>query len=348
MEDLGHIDINIRDMGGGGGGRGSGGGSGAGGTPGSGPALPSNALSTFGAAGFTQGQYQAQTSSNIAAMRQNLKGWQAGIAAMQSSRAWMRGESMVELRDFFRNPTLAGFKYLTSNASATGTMLGKLAASSPRLAIWSMNLLSAAGVLITFIGSMKAANEAIKDRIVELKKYSSLLAMGAAREQLAQLNRDLQELHENGRMYAAAQELDTIAADQWAEAMIGVRQIMAGLGSGFSILKIAASGLVKAFAFLTTWPFKLAGVIFDKYQIAFAGLNLFGNMRWLLGLSKWAAQFTGTSGIFGGIFDWLEKLLKSIGGDVSKIKQNTAGKDLAGSVNDWFRADVVAMTGRPY
>lgn len=348
MEDLGHIDINIREMGGGGGGRGSGGGSGAGGTPGGGPALPSNALSTFGAAGFSQGQYQAQTASNIAGMRANLKGWQAGISALHASRAFMRGESFVELRDFFRGPTLAGFKYLTGNASATGTMLGKLAASSPRLAIWSMNLLGAAGVLTTFIRSMKSANEAIKDRISELTKYSSLLAMGAAREQLAQLNRDLRELHENGRMYAAAQELDTIAADQWADAMIGVRQIMAGMGAGFNLLKIGASGIVKGVSFLATWPFKLAGAIFDKYQIAFAGLNLFGNLKWMVGLGKWAAQFTGTGGIFGGMLDWLENLLKSIGGDVSKIKSNTAGKDLAGEVNDWFRSDVMAMTGRPY
>lgn len=337
MEDLGHIDININD-------RGGPGGRGTGGTPGSGPSaitLPASSFAPLTAA-------QQALAQRITELRQNIRQWQLTTARIQAARVGQYGESIGEIRDFFSRPTIAGFRSLTSNATATGTMLGKLAASSPRLALFATGLLGAAGVLTTFIGSMKAANEAIKDRIVELTKYSSLLAMGAAREQLAQLNRDLQELHENGRMYAAAQELDTIAADQWAEAMIGVRQIMAGLGSGFSILKIAASGLVKAFAFLTTWPFKLAGVIFDKYQIAFAGLNLFGNMRWLLGLSKWAAQFTGTSGIFGGIFDWLEKLLKSIGGDVSKIKQNTAGKDLAGSVNDWFRADVVAMTGRPY
>lgn len=352
MEDLGHIDINIRDMGGGGGGggRGSGGGSGGNGGPGGGPALPSNALSLYGPAGAAQGNYQQQTASNIAGMRQNLKGWMAGITAMQGSRAFMGAESIVELRDFFRNPTLSGFKLLTSNASATGTMLQKLAASSPRLAIWAMNLLGAAGAAASFVTVMKHAAEAIKERTLDLAKYSSALSLGVAREQMAQMSRDFKELHENGKMYAEAQRMDTWAADQWADAMIYVRQVMVGLGNTFNLLKVGLGYILKGIALPVSLPMRLGKLFEERYSLGFAAFraNFFNNLLTEFKGIRLASQMLPGFGIFGGLGDWLQGLLEKMSTDVSKIKANTTKADLAGEINDWFRADVMAMTGRAY
>jgi len=339
MEDLGHIDININD-------RGGSGGRGTGGTPGSGPSamtLPASSFAPLTAA-------QQALAQRITELRQNIRQWQLTTARIQAARVGQYGESIGEIRDFFSRPTIAGFRSLTSNATATGTMLGRLAASSPRLALFATGLLGAVGGIMSFVSVMKKANEAIQERIVELTKYSAELALGAAREQIAQLNRDLREVHENGKLYAAAQKLDTAAADEWADAMIGVRQIMTGLGASFSLLKIGLAYVIKGLTFLATWPQRLGQAIFDKYIYVFAALNanIFGGLKNLLGLARFATGMVPGLGIFGGLFDWLQSLLTGMSGDVSKIKQNTAGRDLAGSVNDWFRSDVQAMTGRPY
>lgn len=337
MEDLGHIDININD-------RGGAGGRGTGGTPGSGPSamtLPASSFAPLTAA-------QQALAQRITELRQNIRQWQLTTARIQSARVGQYGESIGEIRDFFSRPTIAGFRSLTSNATATGTMLGRLAASSPRLALFATGLLGAVGGIMSFVSVMKRANEAIQERIVELTKYSAELALGAAREQIAQLNRDLREVHENGQLYAAAQKLDTAAADEWADAMIGVRQIMTGLGATFALLKIGLSYVVKGL----TLPMSLFRGVQDwvgKYQTGLAGLSVIVRDRLDFALKTYAYGLRSVGfGFLGDAFEWIRERLKSMGDDVSKIKSNTAGKDLAGEVNDWFRADVMAMTGRPY
>lgn len=340
MEDLGHIDININD-------RGGAGGRGAGGAPGSGPSASTIPASTFAPLTAAQ-QALAQ---RVSELRQNITRWNATTARIGTARVGVAGEAVGELRDFFQRPTIAGFRSLTNNASATGSMLGRLAASSPRLALFATGLLGAAGIVTTFIGSMKRANEAIKERIVELTKYSSELALASAQEQIAQLGRDLREVHENGRLYAAAQRLDTFAANDWAKTMVDINKMLAVFGAGWSIFKIGAASAIRFQMFQLTLPQKLAGLLTD--QLA-SGLKKSGvNVADLATKALKASTLLGFGGLAGMLFgrgvidrmpEWMEKVLRNL----DLIKQNTAGKDLAGSVNDWFRADVQAMTGRPY
>lgn len=347
MEDLGHIDINIRDMGGGGAGRGV-----AAGAPGGGPSTP-----TGQATMQPLTLAQEQLAQRLGQLRQNISAWQSMTRRIETSRFGVAGDAAGELRDFFSRPTIAGFRALTNNASATGSMLGRLAAGSPRLALLATGLLGAAGVVTTFVRSMKAANEAIKDRITELTKYSSLLASGAAREQIAQLGRDLRELRQNGRMYAAAQRLDTIAANEWAKTMVGINKLLAVFGGGWSLFKIAASSAIRLQMFQMTIPSKLLGMfstqIGDAFKWAGGKMGELLNSRfrgWIVGIPLLFGQAAGIGTILGlkagrGDFGkWLTDLLKNL----EDINENTRKEDLAGEVNDWFRADILAMTGRKY
>lgn len=346
MEDLGHIDINIRDMGGAG--RGV-----AAGSPGSGPAPQATAAAVMQPLTAAQ----QELAQRVAQLRQNILSWATVTARIGTSRIGVAGDSVGELRDFFSRPTIAGFRSLTNNASATGSMLGRLAAGSPRLALLATGLLGAAGVVTAFVRSMKSANEAIKDRITELTKYSSLLASGAAREQIAQLGRDLRELRQNGRLYAAAQRLDTIAANEWAKSMVGINKLLTVFGSGWSLFKIGASGLIRAQMFQMTIPSRLLGMfstqIGDAFKWAGGKMGELMNSRFrnlLVAIPLLFGQAAGIGTILGikagrGDFGkWLTDLLKNL----EDINENTRKEDLAGEVNDWFRADVLAMTGRKY
>lgn len=342
MEDLGHIDINIRDMGGAGAGRGM-----AAGAPGGGPSTP-----TGQATMQPLTLAQQQLAQRLGQLRQNISAWQAMTKRIETSRLGVAGDAAGELRDFFSRPTIAGFRALTNNASATGSMLGRLAAGAPRLALWATGLIGAVGAVTAFAFGMRRANEAIKERISELAQYSSVLALGQAREQIAQLGRDLREVHENGRLYAAAQRLDTAAANAWATTMLDINKITAAVGMGWSVLKIGAAGAIRLQMLQLTLPQKIASYLtsqLDTFLQRDLGTSLAEVGRRTLRASTYLG-FGGATGVLFGrsildnLPEWLEKILKNL----EIIKTNTGAKDLAGEVNDWFRADVMAMTGRPY
>jgi hypothetical protein len=231
-------------------------------------------------------------------------------------------------------------------------MLGRLAAGAPRLALWATGLIGAVGAVTSFALGMRRANEVIKERISELAQYSSALALGQAREQIAQLNRDLQEIHENGQMYAAAQRLDTVAANEWAKTMVTINKVLAGIGMGWSLLKIGASAAIRAQMFQLTFPQQALNFLIGQFD-QFFKRQFNTPLTEVVTKALRGGTMFGLGGVAGLLFGrsvmdkmpgWLDAVLKNL----EIIKTNTGSKDLAGEVNDWFRADVMAMTGRPY
>lgn len=321
MEDLGHIDINIKSMGGMGG---------ASGAPGGGPGALA-ALNPLGMAANGMRQ-QMQTLPSIRTAMESLR---RSITRGTVSRAAVAQTGTIssiggELRDFISRPTIAGFSEITKKGSATGNALGALAGSGGKLAAGLMLGAAAIGVSVVAFKMLQKAVDYTRERIAEVGRFSAAVTVAQATERVAALSRSLREAEENGWLYAAAQRADTEASDQLAMVWRDLSKIIAVGSMVFSAwIKNTVAQLKLLVLPLTLFAKGIKAVTGYVMSLA-AGFKM----------PEWIAKLRE---VFAKLEPYMKKILDSLG----IIEDNTSGRDTK-AANAWFMADVRAITGKPY
>jgi hypothetical protein len=325
MEDLGNINITIREsrMAAGGGGAGGGGGA-AGGGPGRVPPLPGRGGGGGGGGG--EGGADAEEVT-----------WQERLSRVVAG--------VSEARMLARSPSVGGF---ASAAAAEGSTASGLGAIAPALAAAAPMVAAAAaavGIVVGALYSLKSAAESTAERLAEVGRYSSDTAYAAAMERVAQLNRDLIESAYNSRLYTVAQIEATRAADAWAPVLRDLRAGMAGLAIVWHRLSEATSRVFAGF-----------GILARMLGEAIAALNQWVGVRRadtrsdsekvfdsLIGVQAMGAGAVGGMAILQ-IAEGMKAILRYLG----LIEENTQPKPPPPKPNEWFLNDIRAMTGRAY
>jgi len=317
-EDLGNININIRDAsgsgGGGAGGGSSGGGAGGGGSSGGGPRIvvpPPPPL--------VGGQQKT--------MMQSIFG-KLNLGKLIST----------EMKDLITNPSIAGFGELLTGTSAAGEALAGLGAIALPATIALAAVVAYAAFLYAAFKLLQAASEAVAKRIQEVNKYSGTLLKAVALEQWAAIGRTLREASANGKNYAIVQAEMTRVANASLEISIAWNKAMSVYALIFNKFMLL---LNRAFAPLA----RLIGKLYDGIFKVVA--NPSSAPVWAKAwLTLALAPFYGLINMVtfvGGIFGLLEKVLIYLG----VISKNTAPA-IGSDVNDWFLADVYAMRGMKF
>jgi hypothetical protein len=314
MEDLGRIVIDIREgQGGTGGGAGGGGGG----------AVPAP---TGGGGAAGGGPSAAPKPAEPPPIPPTL--WQRVLTGMK-----VGSEVRGEVSSFLRAPSMGGLSAMFGEGGAVGGVLGKLgavgAAAAPVLA---GVVVIAAGVAAALRG-MKAAAEIVTERMRELSRYSGAMMMAQAQERMRELQRAMADAAANGRLYAAAQREATAAGDAQAKFMLEFNKIIAAaaiawhrlMNALYSAMTPTLRALNRFSAFLSQFVYRTD----SEGNMARTALGIGMNA---VTMPMWAQMF---------------KLLWEIAKKLGLIEDNTRPKQVQ-NPNDWFRADVMAITGRRY
>lgn len=314
MEDLGRIQIDIRESVSAGGGGGGGGG--------------------------RAGEGERRADPQPAAVKSSL----AQLVSVLSTTK----TAMSEMASLVRAPSATGFMSAVSAGSAPMQVAGMLGLSgaTATLAVGAVaGIAVAAGLAIKGMEMLGRAAAQVADRIAAVTRFSGTLMVASAQERLAAFNRLLREAALNGQMYAWAQRESTIAANATSDAMIEWNRLLSYgsvLYSRFLTIIMRLLEPMLRFANLLAKMTLTSGIgdtIWSAITLAFkvavqsimSVLGPFGSM---------VGSFIG---MFGSLIDWLANILNMLG----IIATNTKPQ-VQSSVNDWFLADVQAITGSSY
>lgn len=335
MEDLGTISINIKDSGGGG--------SSASGSIGGGLlSLRPAAINERGLIRINQAVIQIAQAS-LQGMKQGGGGSGVGSATPPPPPAaspmppaaqsfWTRLQSKLgmvetgssikgELGGFLRNPSAGGMASLLSSSASTGKAIGMLgAAAVPVAAVLGVVLISAVAGIAAY-KLLQSSAEKISRKFDEITRFSGAMMFAKANERLAQFTRQVADAAKNSTAYARAQSFATMASDAQAQTMLHFDAASAELAAVWHRLSIIVYKALKPLAEFAEWLSKAVN---------------WGNAILL--------AFSAIGGIAGiAIFP----LVKSIYDKTAQIQRNTQPQR-ANAINDWFQADIQAVTGVRY
>lgn len=315
MEELGRIDINIRDSSGGGGGGGGGGGSGSTGGGPSRPAPPPMP-STGGAGG---------------------SGWFDKLVGLSNLKG--------ELSGFMSSPSLSGIQDIMSAESATSGALASLGVSATAAAA-AIPVFGVAVIAVSAaLSFMSQAADKIRDRIEAIGRFSGTLTIAMATERIAELNRKLREVSQNATTYAQVQRYETAAKDAAAETQIQLNKVYAWAAAIWHRLMLAVHTVIRPFVVL-------AGIVADVNMwvasMVDKGVEWMGSMLDRYVMPTFNAMTSSISSAlesaFGGnaFYEWLKWALGEIMDQLGIISKPKIQQ------NQWAIADLQAMTGRRY
>lgn len=332
MEDLGNININIRELGGGGG-RASGG---IGGGPGGGAFETSTSAVLFGPLTRMQSKFADMVGLYAGVISNSVRVWQdvertikSGIIALSQDRTKAAGFASslkAELTGFLRSPSLGGYADITREGTATSTTLKALGKTGATLQKAMFGLAVVGSVASVAVAGLRKASEHASKRIEEVGKFSGQI-LGAQMEQRVQALRDqLQEAAENGQAYARSIRYQTLENRAYAYMNRQLGFVTAGLASAFSALKTAVFAVIGGFTNLLTFGPRLLDENRQRIVEFFKRFALTGQQRATLTV--------------------LEMMLVKLGiiGDNTKKDNKIDPKD----INAWFQSDILAMTGKTY
>ena len=251
-----------------------------------------------------------------------------------------------ELRGFLSAPTLAGFTSLMSSSSATGGAIAALgSAAAVAVPILGGVILAAGGVSLA-MQKMQQSVEIVSQRISELTRFSGALMMSSAQERLAQFSRSLQDAQVNGAKYAEAQRYQTLAENARAAMMVEFNKLLGESAVLWSRFMVTVYRLLYPLGWIAGKLGELISSMRVGTDAAFVSLQGYVAGAFKEITEPFAAyldRLTGNTGFFLWVKDAISSILKWLGLIATNTKPATTG-----GVNNWFLADVMAMTGRKY
>jgi hypothetical protein len=153
-------------------------------------------------------------------------------------------------------------------------------------------------------------------------------------ERIAAINRALFEAAQNASQYARAQQYATWSANEWSLTTTRLNRILAELAPAWEIISGLFARIINSLLLIPDL-FQQAMTVLQRSLYAGASsivepLRDFLRSIGLWGMPQWATE----------IITYLKEVL---------YKLNILARPTATtSVNDWFRADVLTITGRVY
>jgi hypothetical protein len=324
MEDLGNININIRQFGSSGGG---GGGASGSGQPGGGPRIPSLPKLP-----------PIQPSAPSAVSQQQGFG---GFLEMLKKGSAIKGE----IGSFVQSPSAGGFAELLGTSSATGEAIAGLGAAAGVALVAVGAVVAVVGLVVLALKGLQAAAAHTAERIQAVGKYNAEVIGATTTEKIRALQRNLREAAENGHLYAMAQRASTAAADATADVMRDVNKALAALAIVWwklvELVMRLYQPMAKFLGKLTQIDTnKSVGAIAADVGKMFAQAYMEMQLRFWSPIYHWLGKYIWYFELYANLMD---KLLVWLG----VIASNTAPKPVM-NPNSWFYADVEAVTGRSY
>lgn len=331
MEDLGNINITIRE---------GAGGKGASGTVGGGPKGKEPPSAAEVAEAVKTGETEQER------IRKRAAEPVPPIAMFERfNRVVGRQQVGAELMDFMRRPSFANATGLIREGSATRGMLEGLGKTGLRLgsAFLAVGAV-AAGVTLAIKGMQKAV-EHVSKRIEETWRYSMEQAGAMAEQQVMRIAMLAREAAENGARYAAVIRAQTRLEQERARLNTEIGKITSGM----------AEDLYRS---LTLLMREINGAIAETKGIRDVISEVVGYVpavALVRGISAGVSDIEG-SGLtviqllrlemlrFFGMEEAANNLQNEY---MNEIMKNTR-KDVMAEANEWFQADIVHLTGRRF
>lgn len=320
MEDLGSININIREFRATGGGGGGGGGPipGGGGQPGTGPGpRPAPAPEPF-------------------TLRFPMLDRLRGITDIAG-----------ELRSFVTGPTVAGFSGLLQGGGAMATALAAMGpAIAPLIPLIGGVVLVTAGT-VSALKALQSAAEKTAQRVEAVGRFHGAMVAATMQERFAALNRTLREAAENGQVYAMSQRAATAAADATSRVSVQFNKALAvGAVAWHRLVELTMRlmypvarivGMLADFAATVTRIIDMVNIDLTEPFVRLVTDPIVNVLNGVLGIGA------GFYGPFTFLRDALMEIMRWLG----IIGQNTKPATVGG-VNQWFMDDMAAITRKPY
>lgn len=332
MEDLGNINITIREAVGGRGGSGNVGG---------GPARPEPPIADQVAKAVQQGQQAQQQALN--AGKQPPINPQAMFSRID--RIVGRQDVASELMNFLRRPSFAGATGLLREGTATRTMLQGLGKTGFAISGAFLALGAAAGAVTLALTTFKMAANHVASRIEETWRYSVQQAGAMAEQQVAKVSMLAREAAENGARYARVIRAQTALEQEKAKLGIEIGKLTAGLTEDF-------------YKNLTRLMKEINGLFQDTKEAREKASDLLGLVPGVMltrGIERYMTD-VDESGLtmmqairltllrFVGMEETANELQNEY---MDEIARNTR-KDVMAEANEWFQADIQYLTGRRF
>ncbi len=333
MEDLGNINITIRE---GLGGRGSSGNVGGG---------PSGGLPQRSQQEMSQA-LQRVLSSHEAQVRR-VTTTQADVPAQTGSlieRLANAQRLREEIGGFARRPTLSGATQILQQGTQTRTMLARLGTAASTVGLAMLGIGAVVGTAAAAIKGLQMASEQVSERISETWKYSGSTAGAMAEQRITEFALKIREASQNGDLYARVIRAQT-------EEMIAKNRLDVQLARATSDMAVVFSKLkITLFDYLTTvlkvsekareiaeyTPIVMGGRFATRFMertflnVEDSGLTMIQSLR--LTLLRMIGQNDAANALQNEYMD--------------EIARNTR-KNNPAAMNEWFEADIKAITGLP-
>ncbi len=349
MEDLGNINITIRDGAGGGGGGGSGN---VGGGPNAlaqramvlanQPIRIAQAVIRVDQAVITQFGESMQRSISGAVARATTQAAPSSSAVAPFGRLARFQELQAELMAFGQRPTLGSALSLVRSNTATSQAIAGMGRAAMGVSTALVAVGAVGGTLALALAGLQMASAHAASRIEEVWRFSSATTGAMAEQQIARFVNQIKEASANGAVYARAIRAQTESLDAYGKMQIELGKTTAELDIMFSRFKTSffevATGLLKFSETMRTLAgYTPVGFIANIFRDIDAG-----NQK--LGISMWQSFQFFITDLIGGK-SAADKLLQSYMAEIARNTDKDAGGDAA---NEWFQADIKAMTGLPY
>lgn len=337
MEDLGNININIREFGA----TGGGGGGGGSGQPGGGPRVtPKIPAAPASGGSATPSAAPPMPPINPAAVPSSIPRI-SQIAQKISSGLQLGGAAKSELSGFISSPSLSGLGQLASAESATSQALAALGVSATAAAAILLPLGVVVGAVVVGLKALQYAASETAQRIAEVAKYSGVLMNAVGLEKYNAIQRSLQDAAENGNAYASAQRAATQAANSQASVQRDLNAVLALGAVAWHKIVLQFNNFLKPYTAIAAFFARLVPTSNAQGQPTTAGKMLDEAGNWLMRIF---VPFYGMMELFNTITEYLRKLLVFCGiiADNTKTQTKTIG------VNDWFISDMQVMSQSKY
>ena len=373
MEDLGNINITIRDGAGGGGGGGSGG---VGGGPNAlaqrsmvlanHPIRIAQAVIRVDQAVITQFGESMQRSISGAVARATTQAASSSSAVAPFGRLARFHELQAELTAFGQRPTLGSALSLVRSNTATSQAIAGMGKAAMGVSTALVAVGAVGGAFALTLAGLQMASAHAASRIEEVWRFSSATTGAMAEQQIARFVLQIREASKNGAVYAGAIRAQTESLKAYGEMQMVLGRTTAELDIEFSRMKTAffkfttnvlaiaetardiakASPIGIAAQKIRELPFELARIMeeYSPIGIAVREIQTMQKDASDLGLSWWQQIKIGMTGLLEGDKAAVE-LTQEYLSEIARNTDENAGGDVA---NEWFQADIKAMTGLPY
>lgn len=335
MEDLGNININIREMSGG---------RGASGGVGGGPARPEPPIADQVAKAVQQGQQAQQQALGTARQPPIDPRTVAGMFS-RIDRMVGRQDVTAELMNFLRRPSFAGATGLLREGTATRTMLQGLGKTGFAISGAFLALGAAAGAVTLSLTAFKMAANHVAQRIEETWRYSMAQAGAIAEQQVMKVAMLAREAAENGARYARVIRAQTALEQEKAKLGIEVGKMTAGMTEDFyrslTILLKEINGFIRD----TKEMREQAASIVDYIPVVALGRYISTAVTDIEGSGLTMMQSIRLTLLrFVGMEETANELQNEY---MEEIVKNTR-KDSMSEANEWFQADIKYLTGQRF